>query len=228
MAVAVPALALPNLERPAEAADHEGKLLAQTGAGDHKAFTALYDQYSRSVYSLALRVLRDPRAAQDVTQEVFLGVWRGAGDFDARRGSPRAWILGLAHHKSVDRLRRERLRTAASLDDQLAGEFDVGEEAIRGAQCARVREALRQLPARQREAIVLAYYEGYTQQQIARRLGVPLGTVKTRIRDGMLRLRVLMQPSEVAGEHRGDEAAGAGAGISGLGMVPQVVMNWRR
>ncbi|MBI4279508.1 MAG: sigma-70 family RNA polymerase sigma factor [Armatimonadetes bacterium] len=167
-------------------------LLAAAAQGDVRAFEALYDRYSRAVYSLALRMLRDAKAVEEVTQEVFLSVWRGGRDYDPRRGSARSWILALAHHKSVDAVRHQRLRAADRLSEEMTGETDVVGEAIRSVEGARVREALAALSEVQREAITLAYYQGYTQQEIADRLGLPLGTVKTRMRDGMLRLRILL------------------------------------
>jgi RNA polymerase sigma-70 factor (ECF subfamily) len=167
----------------------EGRLLARIARAEIQAFEALYDLYSRPVYSLALAMLRDAEAAGEITQEVFLAIWRGAGDFDPSRGSARSWILALAHHKSVDVVRRQRLRTAEPLSDTMTNDADVAEEATQSVASDQVREALGTLTPEQREAIALAYYEGYTQREIAERLRIPLGTVKTRMRDGMLRLR---------------------------------------
>jgi RNA polymerase sigma-70 factor (ECF subfamily) len=134
-------------------------------------------------------IVGDREAAEEVTQEVFLGIWRGARDFDPRRGDPRSWILSLAHHKSVDAVRRRRLRTSEPLNESMSDPVDVAGMALRTVESAYVRNALATLSEAQREAIALAYYGGYTQQEVAERLRVPLGTVKTRIRDGMLRLR---------------------------------------
>ena len=182
--------------------DGEALLLARIARGDGAAFEDLYDRYSRAVYSLAVRLSGNAQAAQEITQEIFLGIWSGARDFDPQRGSARSWVLSLAHHKSVDAVRRLRLRVMEPLTE--AGvpnpphTPDIVEEAIRTVERASVREALRALSHEQREAIVLAYYGGYTQQEIAGRLGIPLGTVKTRVRDGMLRLRTMLRPdSEV-------------------------------
>ena len=167
----------------------EQALLARTARGDTHAFEALYDLYSRSIFSLAVGIVGDREAAAEVTQEVFLGIWRGAPDFDPRRGDPRSWILSLAHHKSVDAVRRRRLRSAEPLHESMTDPVDVAGVAMRTVESAHVRNALATLSEGQREAITLAYYGGYTQQEVAERLRVPLGTVKTRIRDGMLRLR---------------------------------------
>ena len=167
----------------------EAGLLAQVGKADMTAFEGLYDRYGRSIFSLALTMLRDAEAAQEVAQEVFLDIWRTARAFDPARGSARSWILSLAHHKAVDAARRQRLRTTEPLDERVANHQDVAELAAAGVARGWVRAALEALPTEQREAIALAYYGGFTQREIAERLQIPLGTVKTRMRDGMLRLR---------------------------------------
>ncbi|MGH2373748.1 MAG: sigma-70 family RNA polymerase sigma factor [bacterium] len=178
-------------ERPGEGED---ALLERIGRKDAKAFEALYDRYGGAVYSLATKMLRDRHAAEEVAQDVFLAIWRAAGDFNPARGSARAWILSLAHHKSVDAVRRLRLRVTEPLAETMMADVDVAGEATRSVEEAQVRKALEGLSDGQREAIVFAYYGGYTQQEIAERLGVPLGTVKTRMRDGMLRLRAALGP----------------------------------
>lgn len=165
------------------------QLLARIARRDSRAFEMLYDRYGRPVYSLAMGMLRDAGGAQEVTQEVFLSIWRQAAEFDPSRGNARSWLLALAHHKSVDAVRRGRLRAAEPLHETKTSDVDVVDEALQRVEQGRVREALVRLPAEQREAIVLAYYGGYTHQEIAGRLGIPLGTAKTRIRDGMIRLR---------------------------------------
>ena len=172
----------------------EDALLIRVGKKDSQAFETIYDRYGGGVFSLAVRMLRDRQVAEEVAQEVFLAIWRGARDFDPARGSARSWILSLAHHKSVDAVRRQRLRTAEPLSDTIIAETDVAQDALRGAAGAEVQHALASLSDAQREAIVFAYYVGYTQQEIAKRLRVPLGTVKTRMRDGMLRLRAALEP----------------------------------
>ncbi len=177
----------------------EDALLIRVGRKDSRAFETLYDHYGGAVYSLAVKMLRDPKVAEEVTQEVFLAIWRGARDFDPRRGSARVWILSLAHHKSVDVVRRQCLRSTEPLSETMTAEADVTHEALRSVAGDQVREAMASLSEGQREAIVYAYYGGYTQQEIAKRLGVPLGTVKTRMRDGMLRLRTVLAPQQVEG-----------------------------
>jgi len=172
----------------------EDALLVRVGQKDSRAFEALYDRYGGAVYSLAVKMLRDRQTAEEIAQEVFLAIWRGARDFDPARGSTRSWILSLAHHKSVDAVRRQRLRTTEPLSETMTAEADVAQDALRGVTGTEVQSALAALSDGQREAIVFAYYGGYTQQEIARRLRVPLGTVKTRMRDGMLRLRTALGP----------------------------------
>ncbi len=170
-------------------------LLARVAQADTQAFEALYQEFGRGVYSLVLALLRDPQAAQEVTQEVFLAIWRGARDFDPQRGNARAWILSLAHHKAVDAVRRQHVRANWPLDGAEAHEPDISNAVLQKVEGEQVRQHLLSLSPEHREAIVLAYYGGYTQQEIATRLGIPLGTVKTRIRDGMIRLRSLLVPS---------------------------------
>jgi RNA polymerase sigma-70 factor, ECF subfamily len=166
-------------------------LLTRIARSDLKAFQAVYDRYSGPVYSFAWSMLRDASLAQEITQDVFLAIWRGAGAFDLGRGTARSWILSLAHHKSVDAVRRRRAITVP-LSEGMRDDADVVEEAMRKVDTAGVQDALRALSADQREAIVLAYYGGYTQREIADRLRTPLGTIKTRIRDGLLRLREML------------------------------------
>ena len=167
----------------------EEQLLRRLAAGDVDSFGVIYDRYSRSVYSLAWKMLGDAQAAQEVTQEVFEAIWRGAKAYAPGRGSARTWILAMAHHKSVDAMRRQRVRASEPLSDAHPDETDVVALAMRRVEGAAVRAALATLSEVQRAVVVLAYYGGYTQQEIARRLGVPLGTVKTRIRDGLQKLR---------------------------------------
>jgi RNA polymerase sigma-70 factor, ECF subfamily len=167
----------------------DDRLLERAAAGDVESFAAVYDRYSRFVYSLAWKMLGDPQAAQEITQEVFEAIWRTAGAFMPGRGNARTWILAMAHHKSVDAVRRQRLRAVEPLSESHVDDVDVVGQALERVQGAEVRAALASLAEAQRTVVVLAYYGGYTQQQIARRLGIPLGTVKTRMRDGLRRLR---------------------------------------
>ena len=173
-------------------APDDGALLARIAEGDTGAFETLYERYSGAAYSVAIGMLKDAAQAQEVAQDVFLAIWRGAREFDPARGSARTWILSVAHHKSVDAVRRSRRNSTVPLSDTMTGDADVIEAAQARVDAGRVRRALEALSIEQRAAIVLAYYGGYTQQEIAQRLGVPLGTIKTRIRDGLLRLRTVL------------------------------------
>lgn len=173
-------------------AENDEALLARVAEADAAAFEALYARYSRPAYSVAFGMLRDAVRAQEVTQDVFLAIWRGAREFDPARGSARTWILSVAHHKSVDAVRRSRRNPTVPLSDTMTGDVDVIEEAQARVDAGHVRRALEALSVEQRAALVLAYYGGYTQQEIAQRLGVPLGTIKTRMRDGLLRLRTVL------------------------------------
>lgn len=171
-------------------------LLERVRRKDPDALATLYDRYARQVYGLALGLLRDPGAAEEITQEVFFSVWQRAGTFDPSRGSFAGWVMSLAHHKAVDRLRRLRVRKTEAADEATPDAVDVVEEVLRLLESERVRKALQALPPGQREVIVLAYYGGLTQREIAERLGLPLGTVKTRTRDGLLRLREALRSFE--------------------------------
>lgn len=167
----------------------DNALVARIARLDVRAFEGLYDRYSGPVYSLAWGMLRDGQLAQEVTQDVFLAIWRGAQAFESRRGTARTWILSLAHHKSVDAVRWSRRQTMMPFSDGMTASSDVVAEAIQKVEADTLREALFALSGDQRAAIVLAYYCGYTQREIAARLGAPLGTIKTRMRDGLSRLR---------------------------------------
>jgi RNA polymerase sigma-70 factor, ECF subfamily len=174
-------------------------LLARVADGDATALAELYDRYRTLSYSVALKVTRDATAAEDVVQEAFLGVWRNAGRFDASRASVRTWLLSITHHRAVDAIRRRRPTTELPDAEATAPPTMVvpdvwGEVAGRLDRDAIV-DALGTLPDAQREAIELAYYGGLTQQEIAARTDTPLGTVKSRVRLGLLSLRrVLAEP----------------------------------
>jgi RNA polymerase sigma-70 factor (ECF subfamily) len=157
------------------------------------ALAELYDRYGRPAYGLALRVLRDEALAEDAVQEALLGVWRTASRFVPERGTASTWILTLVHRRAVDLVRREQRRRTdplESADDPGAGSVD--DEAWLRLQRERVQHALRQLPDQQREALELAYYGGFTQSELAERLGLPLGTIKSRVFAGLARLRELL------------------------------------
>ena len=168
-------------------------LLALVSRSDEEALAQLYDRYGRVAYGLSLRILRDPALAEDAVQEAFLTVWRSAGGFLAERAKPSTWILTLVHRRAVDLVRREQRRRTTPLDTTSAESVESTEEEA-GARSRRriVQEALRQLPSEQREALELAYYGGFTQSELAERLGLPLGTIKSRMFTGLRRLRDLL------------------------------------
>jgi RNA polymerase sigma factor (sigma-70 family) len=170
----------------------ERPLMARLAAGDKSAAGDLYDLYGRQIYALAYRMLQDPSAAEDVTQEVFVKIWRNAARFDPERGRAATWILHMAYTTAVDQVRARR-RASPSRYDALPDEPDPGadpagdaETAVLGAQ---VRGAMMRLPAEQRQALELAYFGALTQQEIAGQLAIPLGTVKSRVRLGLEALR---------------------------------------
>ena len=170
-------------------------LVALVARSDEGALAELYDRVGRVAYGLAFRVLRDDRLAEDAVQEAFLGVWRTAAGFRAERAKASTWILTLVHRRAVDLVRREERRRVEPLDDETrdsATSESAEDAAWLGFERERVQGALRQLPDAQREAIELAYYGGYSQSELAERLGMPLGTVKSRMFAGLARLRALL------------------------------------
>ena len=170
-------------------------LVALVARGDEAALGELYDRVSRVAYGLALRVLRDERHAEDAVQEAFLQVWRSAASFRADRAKASTWIMTLVHRRAVDLVRREERRHTEPLDDDTpvgAGTELTDEAAWLRFERERVQTALKQLPDVQREALELAYYGGYSQSELAERLGVPLGTIKSRMFSGLARLRELL------------------------------------
>lgn len=174
------------------AADHT--TLERMARGDHEALAELYDRHSRLVYSLALRIIRDQGDAEDIVQEVFSQAWRQAGRYEARRGNVIAWLLNLTRSRAIDRLRGRQSRPEAASESLLAIDMPdlalpVDEQLSLEARATRVRAAMKELSVLQRVAIELAFYEGLTHVEIAERLELPLGTVKTRIRQGLLRLK---------------------------------------
>lgn len=174
------------------------QLVAAVASGDQEALRLLYRRYVRPVSALAARLVGDLPATEEIVQEVFVRVWRQAATFRPERASFATWLLGITHHLAVDELRRRRVRQARQAAPNALGEREPAETpdlaamVDRGALRGRVRAALGQLTPDQREAIVLAYYGGLTQVEIAARLAEPLGTIKSRIRRGMLRLRELL------------------------------------
>jgi RNA polymerase sigma factor (sigma-70 family) len=202
---------------PAQNADgSDAELLRRISSADAAAFEDLYDLYGSVAYGVAVRITFDEALAEDIVQEAFTAVWRHAAQFDPRRGSVKTWLLSIVHHRAIDEVRRRRnLEALPEQDDddapaaltlpdvwsQVAQRFDVGA----------VRDAFGQLPEAQREVLLLAYYEGLTNEQIAARTSAPLGTVKGRIRLGLLHLRRALVDDSGPLEFERDAAAGGRA-----------------
>ena len=176
----------------------DGELVELVAQQDAGALEALYERYGRPAYSLARRILTEETLAQDVVQEVFLSLWRDARRFDAGRGTVATYLLSMTHHRAVDVVRREEnLRRWRTSDEGLELEADpkmrVEEEVLTSERRAEIRSALQKLPAAQREALLLAYLGGYTQREVAALVGVPLGTVKTRMAAGMRKMKAALR-----------------------------------
>ena len=170
-------------------------LLHAIARGDETALAACYDRYRLILFGLILRILHDREEAEDCLQEVFLQVWRRASDFDESRGRAFTWLVTIARSRALDRLRASGARLRLATEAARTPTEDVGdaaEEVVQSEEAAIVRSALAELPEEQRYPLLLAYFEGLTQTEIAARLGDPLGTVKTRMRSGMIKLRELL------------------------------------
>lgn len=187
--------ALARIRTPAHEQQADAAAVGRVAAGDPAALAELYDRHARVVYSLALRIVQDQGDAEDVAQDVFAQAWRQAARYDAARGAVGAWLLTMTRSRAIDRVRARRARPETTagestlLQDAEAPGTDVAGDLVSEEQAQRVRDALQQLPLLQRMAIELAFYEGLSQREIAERLEQPLGTVKTRIRLGLLKLR---------------------------------------
>ncbi|MFW6195307.1 MAG: sigma-70 family RNA polymerase sigma factor [Chloroflexota bacterium] len=175
-------------------------LLALIVEADRQALESLYDRYGSRVFSLSYRILSDQGASEEVTQDVFLNVWRRAASYQAGRGKFTTWLFGIAHHRAIDELRkrsRTRLNNNESVDDHLSlesGDPQPAEAAITSSEYGMVRAALKELPEEQRRVIEMAYFGGLTQAEIAEELSQPLGTVKTRMRLGLRKLKSALSP----------------------------------
>lgn len=180
---------------PAQVSDVE--LLHAVARGDEGALARLYDQYRTILFGLLVRILNSRDEAEDVLQDVFIQVWRRAADFDEKRGRPFTWLVTLTRSRAIDRLRllgsRQRLATGVA-ENQPEEASDALTDTARSEQKEIVERALAELPEDQRHPLMLAYYDGLTQSEIALRLGIPLGTIKTRMRSGMNKLRGLLEP----------------------------------
>lgn len=177
------------MTEPTEPSDDS--LIADLAAQQLGALSALYDRYGRLAYALAYRILGEPEAAEDAVHDSFLLAWRGAASYKKERGSGRGWLLSIVHHRSVDVLRRKIAFRPAPLDaaEDYPANSDTAEEAVRNVEQQGVRRVLETLPAAQRRTIELAYFGGYTQVELAALMGVPLGTVKGRMRIGLQKMR---------------------------------------
>jgi RNA polymerase sigma-70 factor (ECF subfamily) len=168
-------------------------LLVAVANGDERAFTVVYDRISAPVYGLVCRVLRDPAQSEEVTQEVLLAVWRSAARFDEAQGSGMAWVMTMAHRRAVDRVRSEQAtaeRHHRFGSREVEPDYDSVAESVEDRlDREAVRRCLSSLTDLQRQSVTLAYYQGLSYREVADRLGLPLGTVKTRMRDGLIRMR---------------------------------------
>ncbi len=190
--------------------EREDEILVQRVAGgDALALEQLYDRYGQAVYSLALRIARDPETAEELTQEVFVRLWRFAGTFEPARGRFSGWLLGITHNLSLNEVRRwqSRPQKAALSDNDDERSYDLVDESADSAEAAwqnirrqAIVDALKQLPDSQRRAIELAFFGGFTHLEIATMLGEPLGTIKSRIRIGMQRLKQLLLAQGIEAE----------------------------
>ncbi len=174
------------------------ELIAATARGDRPAFAALYAATSPQLFAVALRIMRRRDRAEEVLQDAFVSIWKRARDYDAAKGSALTWMASIVRHRAIDMLRRER--ATVGLDDAPGAEAwadpgpDPFEATATNAEARRVRDCLDTLEGKQREAILLAYYEGLTQEELAGRLAAPLGTVKSWVRRGLLRLKDCLEP----------------------------------
>lgn len=176
-----------------EQPDSKETLLARVADGDQEAFGALYDEISPRVFGLIRRLLVDHSQSEEVTQEVFLEIWQSASRYDPGKGGASTWILTMAHRRAVDRIRASQSSrdrdVKIGIRDYVAEYDNVSETVEVSIEHERVKQAMTQLTELQRQAVTLAYYGGYSHSEVARLLSVPIGTVKTRLRDGMIRLR---------------------------------------
>ena len=167
---------------------NDAALVLALRSGNQDAMAQLYDRYSSVVYAVALRVLKDTGAAEDVLQEIFMQLWRNPGAFDSSRGNLAPWLAVIARNRAVDAVRKRRPQ--AELEEvTLSVSPDLASEAYRGRVAEKVRSALKLMPEAQRSALEMAYFEGYSHSEIASKTGEPLGTIKTRIRNGLMQLR---------------------------------------
>ena len=183
-------------------------LIAKTARGDQEAFSRLYDQSSPQIYGLILRMINHPQVAEEVTMDVYVQVWKQAQSYDVNRGTPMGWLVAIARTRAIDQLRSGKLKrtsmTGMEEIARVASDRATPEEQSSARQRAEiVREALASLPLEQRQSLILAYFDGYSQSEISAKLGLPLGTIKTRIRLGMMKLRDVLAPYAEDGSYDG-------------------------
>jgi RNA polymerase sigma-70 factor, ECF subfamily len=180
------------LNVPPPSTENDASLLAQVQQGDELAMASLFDRYSKVVYSVALRVLRDPASAEDVLQEIFMQIWRNPDSFIAAKGSLGGWLSVVSRNRSIDTLRRKR--PTDSVDDiAIASPYNLADESERNFMMEKARSVIHELPTEQRKTLEMAFFDGLTHSEIAEMTGDPLGTVKTRIRTALLTLRKAFQ-----------------------------------
>ena len=188
---------LQDQSAPPRAPDPDADLVAMLAAGDAATLSVVYDRFGSRAYGLALRILADPSLAQDAVQDAFLSVWRRRAAYRPDRGRFAAWLLAIVHHRAVDLVRRRRMDVPT--DDVNTASLrspDAAVEALARIEASNVRDALTLLPVHQRQALLLAYFGGLTQVELAAVIGVPLGTAKSRVRLGLLALRQAFKQSE--------------------------------
>lgn len=194
---------------PSQAAPSDGELAARIARGDAEALAELYDRYAPRLFGLVGRLLADPHDREEVLQETFLTVWRKASGYDGRRGRLSSWLVAIAHHKAIDLLRRKRRRpgrpqdlawpdlTADASGSPVFGPDEVSDQALAMDHRAAVEQALARLRPEERQVVVLAYFHGYTHREIAAFCSIPLGTVKSRMRSAVERLRGLLSEEDM-------------------------------
>ncbi|MBV8172288.1 MAG: sigma-70 family RNA polymerase sigma factor [Candidatus Eremiobacteraeota bacterium] len=177
------------------------QVMAALALSDLRALDELYDRYARPAYALAYRIVGERGAAEDVVQDAFLSAWRQAKSYRRERGNPRTWLMAIVHHRAIDRIRASAASsTTLSLEELPDGPSEapgVWQQVWAGLRSDAVRQALDQLPPEQKKSLELAYFSGYTQSQIAELMGVPLGTVKGRMRMGLQKLRAWLETPEL-------------------------------
>jgi RNA polymerase sigma-70 factor (ECF subfamily) len=175
----------------------DSALIEKMRMGDEAALSTLYDRYSAMLFAMLVRILRDQQAAEEVLQDIFLQLWRNAAQFDAARGSLPAWLMVIGRNRAISRLRGRRDREVLEENEgdyanTFASSQNIEDEAQRAQVARNISAAMQQLPVEQRQAVELAYFEGMTQSEIASKTGIPLGTIKTRVRTAMQTLRQII------------------------------------